>query len=106
MATSVWTRRLVCLERVRPTDVDASVGEPPCAVNSPEELRRSAAVFGSHPYFGIALIQTMPIRGARIAGVNIAQVSVRRPAMSIVTYYVALQFRYLEDGQIAAGEPQ
>jgi hypothetical protein len=48
----------------------------------------------------------MPIRGARITGVNIAQVSVRRPAMSVVTYYVALPFRYLEDGQIVTGEPQ
>ena len=26
--------------------------------------------------------------------------------MSVVTYYVAMPFRYLEDGQIAAGEPQ
>jgi hypothetical protein len=26
--------------------------------------------------------------------------------MPVVTYYVALPFRYLEDGQIAAGEPQ
>lgn len=25
--------------------------------------------------------------------------------MPLVTYYVALPFRYLEDGQVAAGEP-
>ncbi|MGO9007647.1 MAG: hypothetical protein ACLQB4_18065 [Beijerinckiaceae bacterium] len=26
--------------------------------------------------------------------------------MPLVTYYVAMPFRYIEDGQIAAGEPQ
>jgi hypothetical protein len=106
MATLEWLPKLASLERLRPTDIEAGVGEPPCAANSSEELRRSSAVFGSPPDFGIALSRSMPIRGVRIAGVNIAQVSVRRPAMSVVTYYVALPFRYLEDGQIVTGEPQ
>ena len=47
MATLVWTPKLAIFERLRPMDVEASVGEPPCAANSPEELRRSSAVFGS-----------------------------------------------------------
>ncbi len=33
-------------------------------------------------------------------------VGIAKPEMPLVTYYVAMPFRYLEDGQIAAGEPQ